>query len=541
MILDDKARLHGLARKDLLASLSFFKEGVARLYGSLETPHKNCNLSTPTEPLEDQSEVEGATAMPPVTQSEHDVAQRVSDLSELIGNLNIVSQYRYTSAQKSFEEAKRLATEAFNNGTLSTEDRIMSSKLRIASRVLECLDDPEAAVRDCLLYLKELQDLPAVQAMFSVSTESDKRISSRVRAFLNKTERNVCVESILMINALLIDLAMKYTNIKIGVLDWPTIKTGKTSYYHPLLNDNSLFRKIQNMKAKFQLPWLWQLSADYLFHSALTGKGEFLYSTTSESDTIRRGNGECIKSFYTFPSETDGDIRFLSVDGNDNVHIVTEISTLNKDLPYRHELLILDAIGNVKAKKRLDIVEEKLSYGTIMNVTKDGTIVIYCNEKKIMYTCNSSSKKPDYKFPLPLKNVNPDDIQDVDFTVSNRNEIVYIVCKSKPRPSYFMYFTTIDGELKSVVELDLDCPSSCCEVNIAFNHVNETIIVNLFNYQASQKVHARVTTTIYNFSITGKFLCQLDIEGDCYYRTLISHPKGPVALLGGNEAVILQM
>ena len=254
------------------------------------------------------------------------------------------------------------------------------------------------------------------------------------------------------------------------------------------------------MKTKSPLPWLWQLSGGYLFHSALTGKGEFLYSTSHEENTIRRSNRECTKLFYTFPTETDGDIRFLSVHGNDNVHIVTEISTLDKDLPCRYELLTLDAIGNVKAKKRLDIIEEKLCYGTIMNVTKDGTIVIYCKEKKNMYLCNSLSKKSDHKFTLPLKNINPDDIESVNFTVSNRKEIVCIVYQTKPRPSYFMYFITTDGELKSVVELDLDCPSRCCEVNIAFNHVNETIIVNLFNYQASQRVHARIITTIYNFS-----------------------------------------
>ena len=226
--LDDiKARLDGLARKDLLASLSFFKEGVTRLYGSLERSRESCDDGSSPESFEDESEVEGAKAMLPVTQPEYDVVQRVSNLSELTGNLNIVSQGLYLSAQKSFEEAKRLATEAFNNEMLSIGDRSMSTKLRIASRILECLDDPDAAVRDCLLYLKELHDLPAVQAMFSVWSDSDKGISSRIRAFFNETERNVCVESILMINALLIDLVMKYTNIKMGVLNWPMIKTGK--------------------------------------------------------------------------------------------------------------------------------------------------------------------------------------------------------------------------------------------------------------------------------------------------------------------------
>jgi hypothetical protein len=109
--------------------------------------------------------------------------------------------------------------EAFNNAALSTEDRLMASKLRIASRILEGLEDPEAAVHDCLLYLKELQDLPAVQAMFSVWRDSDKRITARLRARFYKEKRNVNVESIQMINALLIDLTIKFTNIKMGPLN----------------------------------------------------------------------------------------------------------------------------------------------------------------------------------------------------------------------------------------------------------------------------------------------------------------------------------
>ena len=47
----------------------------------------------------------------------------------------------------------------------------MAGKLRIASRILGCLDDPEAAVHDCLLYLKGLQYLPSLQAMFTVWRE----------------------------------------------------------------------------------------------------------------------------------------------------------------------------------------------------------------------------------------------------------------------------------------------------------------------------------------------------------------------------------
>lgn len=82
--LDDiKSKLDALAKKDLGASLRFFKEGVARLYGSLETSHESCDdTSTSPESVKDPTEVEGATVMPPVTQAEQDVVQRVYDLTD---------------------------------------------------------------------------------------------------------------------------------------------------------------------------------------------------------------------------------------------------------------------------------------------------------------------------------------------------------------------------------------------------------------------------------------------------------------------------
>ena len=204
--LDDiKSKLDGLSRKDLLASLSFFKESVTRLYISLETSDESCDLpGTSKGNIEDQYEVEGATATTveqfPVTPAERDALECAIELSEIMENLKIASKERYKLAKKSFEEARRLATEAFNNVALSTEDRLMASKLRIASRILEGLEDPEAAVRDCLLYLKELQDLPAVQAMFAVWRDSNKGITSRLRARFNQEKRNVNIESIQMIN-----------------------------------------------------------------------------------------------------------------------------------------------------------------------------------------------------------------------------------------------------------------------------------------------------------------------------------------------------
>ena len=174
---DIKTKLDGLSRKDLLASLSFFKDGVTQLCISLETYGESCEKPSTSQAHTEDDEPEGAIAMIN-KQVKKDVIDTAFDLHKFMGNLEIASEERYQSAKKSLEEAKRLATEAFSNTALSTDDRVMAGKLRIASRILGCLDDPDAAVHSCLLYLNELHDLPAVQAMFTVWQNSKKGFTS---------------------------------------------------------------------------------------------------------------------------------------------------------------------------------------------------------------------------------------------------------------------------------------------------------------------------------------------------------------------------
>ncbi|CAB4013983.1 Hypothetical predicted protein [Paramuricea clavata] len=583
--LDDiKSKLDGLSRKDLLASLSFFKEGVTRLYSSLEISGESCDgPSTSQAYVEDQSEVEGATAMIPVTQAEHDIVQRVSELSELIGNLKIASQDRYKSAKESLKEAKRLATEAFNNAALSSEDRLMASKLRIASRILECLDDPEAAVRDCFLYLKELHDLPAVQAMFSVWYNSDKGITSRIRARFNKKKRDVNVDSIQMINALLIDLAMKFTNISMGCLNWPTIKIGKV-IYHPVLHNNAVLKEIE--KNDMQFPWICKFPVDIdcsLYHGcALTGKGEIL-STSEDGLKLTRRNGEC-ELFCTIPSENDGDIlneiRCLAVDEHDNVYTVIQIPSCSEIVPTKYKLLTFDANGNVKADRSLDITEET-TRRLEMSVTKEGMIVICCDVRKTMYICDSTNVKPDYKFPLPWKNVNPYYIDEFTFTVSNKNEIICTFFKDEIIKCFYMYIITMDGKLKRAVQVPVVNSDYYWRLSVVFNHVNETILVSLdkdyddsddndsdddndlstdIDFRKQDKDYddsddndsdddndlstdidfrKQDHTIIYSFSNNGELLHQFNILG--LYQQLISHPNGPIALVNSYKAVMVQM
>ena len=123
----------------------------------------------------------------------------------------------------------------------------MASKLRIASRILGCLDDTEAAVHDCLLYLKELQDLPGVQAMFTVWRKKG------LRARFNKTERNDMVESIQATTGLLLNLTLRHTNMKTDCLNWSTINIGK-ELYHPIFHNEKIMKELEERRFTREVP-----------------------------------------------------------------------------------------------------------------------------------------------------------------------------------------------------------------------------------------------------------------------------------------------
>ena len=105
--LDDiKSKLDGLARKDLLTSISFFKEGIVFLYQALD--NSKCGGE------------EGAVNPQMVT-----VADGVKTISLVRGQGNLQlsdlddsGKRALADAKKRFDDARMKATEAFNNTAL---------------------------------------------------------------------------------------------------------------------------------------------------------------------------------------------------------------------------------------------------------------------------------------------------------------------------------------------------------------------------------------------------------------------------------------
>ena len=171
--LDDiKLKLDRLARKDLLTSISFFKEGIVFLSNVLD---KKCYANC--EPESSKVKTRGETAEYEKDKSTERLDLLTADLKTvslvkgqetLFAELDESGKRALADAKKRFDEARMKATEAFNNVALSTKDRILAMQYRVMSTILEKIDSPAEAIATCKLCLEELHSMPAVVKSFQV-------------------------------------------------------------------------------------------------------------------------------------------------------------------------------------------------------------------------------------------------------------------------------------------------------------------------------------------------------------------------------------
>jgi hypothetical protein len=251
-------------------------------------------------------------------------------LANAVGKLNIESNERFELAKKSFEDAGKEATRAFHNAALSTKERILASKVRIASGILLHLEDQEFAATDCLQYLRELHDMPAIKEIFSVHVGTG--IKSWFKSGFKKDSRAEIVESVTMINLILADFISKFTTRRMAVFDWPMIDCGKR-VVHPIHYDKE---SAPNMKKiKITPPWDIVASEKDLFGTictcALTTKGNLICVTDDRrglqklDKTTGKLQPYCLSPLQvnTEHPQPSGELIGIAIDDNDTVYVLS--------------------------------------------------------------------------------------------------------------------------------------------------------------------------------------------------------------------------
>ena len=316
---DVKSKLDGLSRKDLLASISFFKEGIELLYEVFDKARSRSGYSVVTAQAacaEALSLTEGMTKL------------------ELTG-LNEAATRKLSKAKKLFEDASRKATEAFANEALETSDRILAMQYRVMATILETVYNPVDALAQCKVCIEDLHSMSAVQNSFDVQL---KKGIQAVRVLFSKEERREIITSVCHVNRVIFDVTLAVGK-SVSVSIFPVIDTGKEKV--EILWDERVTKVLrkQGMEHCCVTRWLFGQEGEEEHKLkdptgiATNSSGQFIVADHLDRKVkLFDSSGKFVKHFSvpTDDVNTKLYIEDVDTDMNDNIYVMAR---LRKGLP----------------------------------------------------------------------------------------------------------------------------------------------------------------------------------------------------------------
>ena len=197
-----KSKVDRSARKDLLASISFLKQGIVSLQQVLAKTKR-----TGKDDLKCfRSEADFS-----------DVASLVTEMNNLqLRSLDELAKKALSDAKRRFGDAREKATEAFSNEGLNSSDRVLAMVIRVMGTVLGSVENPANALEACSVCLEELHALPAVQKCFEA-----KRIK-HFKFWSKKDGRKQITATVYQLNRFMYDVMHLVGSAgNDGTLFWP--------------------------------------------------------------------------------------------------------------------------------------------------------------------------------------------------------------------------------------------------------------------------------------------------------------------------------
>lgn len=519
-----KEKIDGLSRKDLLASYSFLKEGILTLYLALdEAKDEQINID---EEIGAQNGGSQTSALTTSKESEISVLNEAITLLTALQKQNNANG-RLFAAKELFKAAREEATRAFWNEALSLLDRIMATKLRVASKILECFQDTRSAAAGCMLFLEELHNLAAVGQAFSTYFKGG------IKSIFYKDSRLENVKSVLLLNFAISRFITTFSVELPNVKSWPRIHLlTKGETMHPLLLDIDVLKNVFG-KMQFQLPEKQDIlpTMTCSLFSCINSKGQLLYYRNHHVYVLNRSGG--LKMFCEFRQATaqlgamNRRVRAIAVDRHDNVYVFVSFADWkfdtesdNKlDVWYAYAMFIFDSNGNEKCKHVLDIHFPVCPKYFKCVVKNDGDILIQFWPNNFLYICDGNGDGESVLF-LKENSSNPNSCLRGDMNlqcVTDQNDIVVHKLKN------VLVFTE-DGMLKRQIQIDIDDMGRCLGVTYNFTTSRLEIL--------TQNLSFFPETTFYSIRS-----CSEDDKVECLRLPLTegiwclawfsSHPAGP--------------
>ena len=316
---DIKSKLDGLSRKDLLASISFFEEGIGLLYNVLDkgAPRSEHGVSTTHAGVEACSRIRKL---------------KITDPDE-------AAKRALSNAKKRFEDSRRKATEAFNNEALKTSDRILAMQYRVMATILETVDNPEDAIEPCRVCLKDLNSLAAVQNSFNVQF---KKGIQALKGLVGKDERGKIISSVCHVNRVIYDVTQTVGK-DLSFWMWPIVDIGEDKV--DPLRDRRLAKVLhkQNME-HCHVPWSFSQEGEEEHKLknacgiATNSSGQFIVGDIKDVDVkLFDPTGQFIKHF-SLPNDdffkTGLCIWDVATDNKDNIYVLLECKKTGEFVVY---------------------------------------------------------------------------------------------------------------------------------------------------------------------------------------------------------------
>ena len=305
---DIKSKLDGLSRKDLLASIIFFEEGIGLLYNVLDKA---------------RSRSEHGAGSTNAGEEACSLAERMRKLK--IADLDESALEALSKAKKRFEDCRRKATEAFANEALEVADRILAMQYRVMATILETVDNPEHAIEPCRVCLKQLNSLSAVQNSFNVQL---KKGIQAFKGLVGKDERRMIISSVCHLNRVIYDVMQTVGN-DVCFWMWPIVDIGADKV--DPLRDRRVAKVLhkENMEHCYVTPWSFGQEGEEKQKLknprgiATNSSGQFIVGDTNEVKMFDL-NGQFIKHF-SLPNddaETELFIFDVATDNKDNIYVL---------------------------------------------------------------------------------------------------------------------------------------------------------------------------------------------------------------------------
>ena len=245
---DVQSKLEGIARKDLLASISIFKEGLVYLYKVKPNEQDGKKMQ--------QREERATTPLKQEVGSPETSIKTVSLVEEMrslqLTDRDNSSARALNDAKDRFKQAREKATEAFYNEALSTSDRILAMQYRIMATILEKVDCLTHALAPCRLCLEELHSMPVVKKSIDV------HLQQGFMSMFNKIEREDTIRSVCRMNRVIFhitEIVEEDTDISL----WPCVDLGKLKYKVDPLRDVRVTETIEKEDPEYFLLKAWPI------------------------------------------------------------------------------------------------------------------------------------------------------------------------------------------------------------------------------------------------------------------------------------------